>query len=181
MVCRTDPIAARVLAALSERHLVPEICLPDRQVRSEREQARFPLHTWSSTNRCSRTHPFHADDRASLPGLRPVRSGRPRAFGEFPDSQPWRETVDVSPYLIDHLESEIAASGRQPRASGAEHRDVTLLLTVSGIGRELASAVDRFYSEAVERLARGAAVPALRRLRPIPTTRSEVAASARRS
>ncbi len=34
----------------------------------------------------------------------------------FQIPQPWRETVDASLYLIDYLESEIAAIGRTLRA-----------------------------------------------------------------
>jgi transposase len=55
---------------------------------------------------------------------------------ELPD--PWRETVAASLYLIDYLESEIAALERQLRASGAGHPYVPLLLTVPGIGPVLA-------------------------------------------
>jgi Transposase IS116/IS110/IS902 family len=51
---------------------------------------------------------------------------------------PWRETVDASLYLIDYLESEIAALERQLRASGADHPYVPLLLTVPGIDWVLA-------------------------------------------
>src|SRR5215207_6467353 len=39
LACKTDKIDARVLAALSERALVPAIWLPDPAVRREREQA----------------------------------------------------------------------------------------------------------------------------------------------
>ena len=44
LACKTDKSDARVLAVLSQRHLVPEIWLPDPLIRSEREQARFRLH-----------------------------------------------------------------------------------------------------------------------------------------
>jgi hypothetical protein len=44
LACKTDKIDARVLAELSFRDLVPAIWLPDPQVRSERELARFRLH-----------------------------------------------------------------------------------------------------------------------------------------
>jgi hypothetical protein len=44
LACKTDKIDARVLATLSARDLVPEIWLPDRSIRRERELARFRLH-----------------------------------------------------------------------------------------------------------------------------------------
>ena len=55
---------------------------------------------------------------------------------QIPD--PWRETLDASLYLIDYLESEIAAIERELRSNGAEHPCVPLLLTVPGIGWVLA-------------------------------------------
>jgi transposase len=42
LACKTDKIDARVLAVLSHRDLVPEIWLPDRRVRREREQGGCP-------------------------------------------------------------------------------------------------------------------------------------------
>ena len=51
---------------------------------------------------------------------------------------PWRETLDASLYLIDYLESEIAAIERELRASGAHHPYVPLLSTVPGVGWVLA-------------------------------------------
>jgi DNA-binding XRE family transcriptional regulator len=44
LACKTDRIDAWVLAELARRDLVPEIWLPDRQVRAERERARWRLH-----------------------------------------------------------------------------------------------------------------------------------------
>jgi transposase len=52
--------------------------------------------------------------------------------------EPWRETLDASLYMIDYLEAEIDAIERQLRATGADHRYVSLLLTVPGIGWVLA-------------------------------------------
>lgn len=44
LAAKTDRIDARVLAVLSQRDPVPAIWLPDPEVRSERELARFRLH-----------------------------------------------------------------------------------------------------------------------------------------
>ena len=44
LACKTDRIDSMVLAVLSHRDLVPAIWLPDPEVRSERELARFRLH-----------------------------------------------------------------------------------------------------------------------------------------
>ncbi|HEY9377821.1 MAG TPA: transposase, partial [Jiangellaceae bacterium] len=44
LACKTDRIDGWVLAELARRKLVPEIWLPDPQVRAERERARFRLH-----------------------------------------------------------------------------------------------------------------------------------------
>src|ERR671914_2719900 len=44
LACKTDRIDCWVLAGLARRQLVPEVWLPDPQVRAERERARFRLH-----------------------------------------------------------------------------------------------------------------------------------------
>src|SRR6266516_1268839 len=44
LACKTDRIDCQVLAELARRDLVPEIWLPDPQVRAERERSRFRLH-----------------------------------------------------------------------------------------------------------------------------------------
>src|SRR5919108_808777 len=44
LACKTDKIDCWVLAELARRDLVPEIWLPDPEVRAERERARFRLH-----------------------------------------------------------------------------------------------------------------------------------------
>ena len=44
LACKTDRIDCWVLAELARRNLVPEVWLPDPQVRAERERARFRLH-----------------------------------------------------------------------------------------------------------------------------------------
>ena len=44
LACKTDKIDCWVLAELARLDLVPEIWLPDPEVRAERERARFRLH-----------------------------------------------------------------------------------------------------------------------------------------
>ena len=69
LACKTDKIDARVLAVLSERDLVPEIWLPDPQVRREREPARFRMQLVKHRSRLK--HRIHATlDHlwASVPG-----------------------------------------------------------------------------------------------------------------
>jgi transposase len=59
LACKTDRIDCQVLAELARRDLVPEIWLPDPQVRAERERSRFRLHLVkhrsSLKNRCTRS------------------------------------------------------------------------------------------------------------------------------
>ena len=123
LACKTDRIDARVLAVLSQRDLVPEIWLPDPLIRSEREQARFRLHLVKHKSMLKHRihatlmsfgHPCPVSDLFGLAGR--------ELLDELDLPQPWRETVDASLYLIDYLESEIAAIERELRASGAEHR-----------------------------------------------------------
>src|SRR5438067_5178369 len=139
LACKTDKIDARVLAVLSQRHLVPEIWLPDPLIRSEREQARFRLHLVKHKSMLKHRihatlmtfgHPCPVSDLFGMEGRKLLERL------QIPD--PWRETLDASLYLIDYLESEIDAIERELRASGADHPYVPLLLTVPGIGWVLA-------------------------------------------
>jgi transposase len=132
LACKSDKIDARVLAVLSQRHLVPEIWLPDPLIRSEREQARFRLHLVKHNSMLKHRihstlmsfgHPCPVSDLFGLAGRELLES--------FQLAHPWRGTVDASLYLIDYLESEIAAIERQLRSTGADHRYVPLLLTAS--------------------------------------------------
>jgi len=52
--------------------------------------------------------------------------------------EPWQGTIDASLRLIDELDREITGYERELRRLGADHRDVSLLLTVPGIGWVLA-------------------------------------------
>ncbi len=124
---------------LSHRDLVAAIWLPDPRVRREREQARFRLHLVKHKSMLKHRihatlmtfgHPCPVSDLFGLEGRKLLDRL------QIPD--PWRETVDASLYLIDYLESEIAAIERELRSSGAEHPYVPLLLTVPGIGWVLA-------------------------------------------
>jgi transposase len=139
LACKTDKIDARVLAVLSQRHPVPEIWLPDPLIRSEREHARFRLHLVKHKSMLKHRihstlmsfgHPCPVSDLFGLAGRELLES--------FQLPHPWRETVDAGIYLIDYLESEIAAIERELRATGTDHRYVPLLLTVPGIGWVLA-------------------------------------------
>ncbi len=139
VACKTDRVDARVLAVLSHRDLVAAIWLPDPRVRREREQARFRLHLVKHKSMLKHRihstlmtfgHPCPVSDLFGLEGRKLLDRL------QIPD--PWRETVDASLYLIDYLESEIAAIERELRSSGAEHPYVPLLLTVPGIGWVLA-------------------------------------------
>jgi transposase len=85
LACKTDKIDARVLAVLSQRHLVSEIWLPDPLIRSEREHARFRLHLVKHKSMLKhRIHSTLMSFGHPCPVFRSVRSRRPRAAGELP-------------------------------------------------------------------------------------------------
>jgi transposase len=139
VACKTDRVDSRVLAVLSHRNLVPAIWLPDPRVRREREQARFRLHLVKHKSMLKHRihatlmtfgHPCPVSDLFGLEGR--------KLLEQFEIPQPWRETVDASLYLIDYLESEVAAIEKELRAAGADHPYVPLLVTVPGIGWVLA-------------------------------------------
>jgi transposase len=139
LACKTDTIDTWVLAELARLELVPEIWLPDTEVRAERERARFRLylvkHRSSLKNRIHATlfqhgvgtessDLFGAGGRALLERL------------SLPD--PWASTVAASLELIDALDEQIAACEAELRALGADHRYIPRLMTCPGIGWTLA-------------------------------------------
>ncbi|MGH2799333.1 MAG: IS110 family transposase [Thermoleophilaceae bacterium] len=126
---------AWVLAELARRDLVPEIWLPDPEVRAERERARFRLHlVHKRTSLKNRVHAilFQHGLRAPVTDLFGVGGRRFLEGCELPE--PWRSTVEASLYLIDVLERQIDEIEHELRRLGAEHRYLPLLLSVPGIG-----------------------------------------------
>ena len=103
-------IDARVLAELSFRDLVPAIWLPDPQVRSERELARFRLHLVRHRSSLKdRIHstvitfakPCPVSDLFGVAGAQTARAPR--------RSRTWRENIEATVLLIDQLDRQIDA------------------------------------------------------------------------
>jgi transposase len=135
LACKTDRVDAWVLAELARRDLVPEIWLPDPEVRGERERARFRIHlVHKRTSLKNRVHAilFQHGLRAPLGDL--FGAGGRRFLERLELPEPWRATVEASLYLIDALEEQIAAIEKELRRLGAEHRYLPLLTTAPGIG-----------------------------------------------
>ena len=134
LVAKTDKIDAWVLAELARRELVPEIWLPDPEVRAERERARFRLHLvrhrTALKNRIHATliafgHPVPVSD------LFGTRGRELLASLEIPE--PWAATLTTSLRFVDELDAEIGACEQELRRMGADHPYVPLLMTVPGI------------------------------------------------
>jgi transposase len=139
LACKTDRIDSWVLAELARRDLVPEIWLPDLEVRGERELARFRLHLVKQRRALkNRVHatlfqhgvPAGSSDLFGARGRRLLeRLGLP---------EPWRSTLAATLALIDDVDEQIDACERELRRRGAEHRYVPLLLSCPGIAWVLA-------------------------------------------
>jgi transposase len=132
--CKTERSDCSVLAELARRGLVPEIWLPEPQVRAERERARLRLHLVKHRSalknrlqailfRHGLPNPhrdlFGAGGRALLTRL------------ELPE--PWAASVEASLALIEELDEQIARRQRELRRLGAHHRSIPLLTTIPGI------------------------------------------------
>src|SRR5919201_1905556 len=139
LACKTDKIDCWGLAELARRDLVPEIWLPDPEVRAERERARFRLHLVK--HRRSLKNRVHAilfqhgvpNGNSDLFG-----AGGRRLLTRLRLPEPWASTVSASLALIDALEEQIDTCERELRRLGAEHRYVPLLMTCPGIAWILA-------------------------------------------
>jgi transposase len=134
LACKTDRIDAWVLAELCRRDLVPEVWLPDPEVRAERERARFRLHLVrhrsALKNRIHASliafgHPCPVSDLFGVGGRRLLeRLALPAA---------WRQTLETSLALVDELDEEIRECERELKLLGADHPYVPLLTTIPGI------------------------------------------------
>ena len=139
LACKTDKIDCWVLAELGRRDLIPEIWLPDPEVRAERERARFRLHLVK--HRRSLKNRVHAilfqhgvpNGHSDLFG-----AGGRRLLARLQLPEPWASTVTASLTLIDSLEEQIDACEREVRRLGADHRYIPLLITCPGIAWILA-------------------------------------------
>jgi transposase len=139
LACKTDKIDCGVLAELARRDLVPEIWLPDPQVRGERELARFRLHLVKHRSALkNRVHSILFQHGIAPAGSDLFGASGRRLLAGLHLSEPWASTLAAGLELIDVLDEQVGACERQLRALGAEHRYMPLLLSCPGIGWALA-------------------------------------------
>jgi transposase len=139
LACKTDKIDCWVLAELARRDLVPEIWLPDPEVRAERERARFRLHLVKHRRALkNRVHATLFQHGVASPGSDLFGAGGRRLLARLQLPQPWASTLQASLALIDTLAEQIDACERELRALGADHRYIPLLMSCPGIGWVLA-------------------------------------------
>ena len=140
LACKTDKTDSLVLATLSQRDLVPAIWLPDPSARTRRELARFRLHLVKHKSALKhRVHstlinlgkPFPVTDLFGVEGR--------RLLERLEVPEPWRQNVNASVELIDHLEDQIDQLNRRLKAEHADHPYIPMLKTVPGIRWVLAS------------------------------------------
>ena len=134
LACKTDRIDCWVLAELARRNLVPEIWLPDPQVRAERERARFRLHLVKHRSALkNRVHAILFQHGIPSPHRDLFGAGGRCLLARLQLPEPWASTVSASLALIDTLDQQIDACERELRALGADHRYIPLLMTCPGI------------------------------------------------
>lgn len=139
LACKTDRIDAWVLAELSRRDLIPEIWLPDPEVRGARERARFRLHLVKHRsmlkNRVHATLKTHGVP-VTVSDLFGTRGRHMLDRLNLPE--PWASTLGASIWLIDQLDTQIDTITHELRDLGADHPYIPLLQTIPGIGWTLA-------------------------------------------
>jgi transposase len=134
LACKTDRIDCWVLAELARRKLVPEIWLPDPQVRAERERARFRLHLVKHRSSLkNRVHAILFQHGLPSPHRDLFGAGGRCLLERLELPEPWAATVRASLVLIDRLDDEIDACERELRRLGVDHRYVPLLTTLPGV------------------------------------------------
>ncbi len=139
LACKTDKIDCWVLAELARLNLVPEIWLPDPEVRAERERARFRLHLVKHRRALkNRVHSILFQHGVANPHSDLFGVGGRRLLERLALPEPWASTVESSLSLIDTLDEQIHACEREPRRLGADHPYIPLLVTCPGIAWTLA-------------------------------------------
>ncbi len=139
LACKTDKIDCWVLAELARLNLVPEIWLPDPEVRAERERARFRLHLVKHRRALkNRVHSILFQHSVANPHSDLFGVGGRRLLERLALPEPWASTVESSLSLIDTLDEQTHACEREPRRLGADHPYIPLLVTCPGIAWTLA-------------------------------------------
>jgi transposase len=139
LACKTDTIDTWVLAELARLALLPEIWLPDPEVRAERERARFRLHLVKHRSALkNRIHAILCQHGVPNPSSDLFGTGGRALLERLRLPEPWASTVAVSLQLIDVLDEQIAACESELRTLGAAHQYVPLLITCPGIAWILA-------------------------------------------
>ena len=139
LACKTDTIDTWVLAELARLELVPEIWLPDPNVRAERERARFRLHLVKHRSSLkNRIHAILFQHGVPSPGSDLFGVCGRALLERLELPEPWASTVAASLELIDLLDERITACEEELRRLGADHRYIPLLMSCPGIGWVLA-------------------------------------------
>jgi transposase len=134
LACKTDRIDCRVLAELARLNLVPEIWLPDPQVRAERERSRFRLHLVKHRSALkNRVHAILFQHGIANPHRDLFGAGGRALLTRLELAEPWSSTVAASLALVDQLDEQIAACERELRRLGAHHPYIPLLTTLPGV------------------------------------------------
>jgi transposase len=134
LACKTDRIDCWVLAELARRDLIPEIWLPDPQVRAERERARFRLHLVKHRSALkNRVHAILFQHGVPNPHRDLFGAGGRCLLTRLELAEPWASTVTASLALIDELDSQIARCEAELRRLGVDHRYIPLLTTLPGV------------------------------------------------
>lgn len=139
VAAKTDKIDARILASLSYRDLVPAIWIPDAEVRSNRERARFRIflvHKRSSLK--NRIHSALIEFGRPCPVSDLFGKKGRQLLSQLNLDEPWTDHIRVCLELIDHYDDLIAEIERDLRRQVLEHPNMDLLVTVPGIGHILA-------------------------------------------
>jgi transposase len=114
LACKTDRIDCWVLAELARRNLVPEIWLPDPQVRAERERARFRLHLVKHRSSLkNRVHAILFQHGIPSPHRDLFGAGGRCLLAHLQLPEPWASSVHASLVLIDQLDQQVDECERE--------------------------------------------------------------------
>ena len=134
LACKTDRIDCWVLAELARLNLVPEIWLPNAEIRAERERARFRLHLVKHRRSLkNRVHAILFQHGLPNPHRDLFGAGGRCLLERLQLPEPWASTVKASLALIDRLDEQIDDCERELRRLGVDHRYVPLLTTLPGV------------------------------------------------
>jgi len=139
LACKTDRVDARVLAELCRRDLVPALWIPSLEQRELRERLRRRmLLVRLRTSAINRVYGLGTQWGLRLSAERLRREDGLELLARSDVPAVWRRSIEEALAVVELLDQRIAPLDKELTPIARADRDVTLLVTIPGVGDLLA-------------------------------------------